>query len=134
MSMKQYMIRDKVQQPVRVNLIDPATGKQTEDWLDIRSSLSDEFTVAREDVQQRVGTITEPSKEKRLALVKELQLDLKVALVAGWSFEEAFNEDTVREFLRNAPQIQNMVMSVADDTASFFGPRSVNSDAGRKKK
>ena len=134
MSMKKYMVRDKAQQPIRVNLLDPATGQETEDWLDVRSSLSDEFTIAREDIQQRVGTLSEPNKDKRLAIVKELQLELKMSLVAGWSFDEPFTQENLRHFLEESPQVQNMIMMVADDAASFFGERSVNSGAGQKKK
>jgi hypothetical protein len=133
-NMERYKIRGQAQQPIRVNLYDPATGKQTEDWLDVRSSLSDAFSEARDDTMRAVQEIEEPNKEKRAALVSELQLGLKVALVAGWSFDVPFTEQNVREFLREAPQIQQMIMNIADDSSAFFARPSGGSLAGRKKK
>ena len=133
-NIERYKVRPKAQIPSRVFLIDPVTGKQTEDWMDIRSSLSDEFMEARDATMQEVSTIVEQNAEKRKEIVKELQLKMKVALVAGWSFDEAFNEKNVMDFLREAPQLQQMVMNVADDSARFFGGPSTDSSAGRKKK
>lgn len=132
--MDKYKIRKQANVPSRVFLQDPATGAVTADYLDIRSSLSDEFTRAREEVMQRIQTLNEPNPDKRKVAVAELQLDLKVALVAGWGFSEDFSEDAVREFLREAPQLQAMVTSVADDSARFFGTPSEPSSDGRKKK
>ena len=133
-NMERYKIHGQAQKPIRVHLHDPATGKQTEDWLDIRSSLSDAFSMARDETMQAVQEIVEPNKDKRRALVAELQLGLKVALVAGWSFDEPFTEGNVRDWLREAPQVQQMIMSVADDSSAFFGKPSDDSSTGRKKK
>lgn len=133
-NMNRYKIRKQAQTPQRVNLFDPATNAETKDWLEIRSSLSDEFTAARDETMQAVQEINEPSKEKRRQMVADLQLGLKVALVAGWSFDEPFTEENVREWLREAPQVQQMIMSVADDSARFFGKPSEDSSTGQKQK
>ena len=133
-NMNKYKIRKQAQTPTKVPLFDPATGKETGDYLMIRSSLSDEFTAAREEALQSIQSMVEPNKDKRKAAVAELQLELKAALVSGWSFDEPFTEENVVNFLREAPQIQAMVMSVADDSARFFGkPSAVSSDGPKKK-
>lgn len=129
-----YKTRERAQKPSRVMLIDPATGKETEDWLEIRSSLSDEFLDARDSTMQEVQSLTEPNPDKRKAAVKELQLKMKAALVAAWSFDEPFNERNVIEFLREAPQLQQMVLTVADDSARFFAKPSDASKSGQPKK
>lgn len=133
-NLDKFRTRKQVQTPRKVFLLDPRTGKPTEDWLLIRSSLSDEFMMARDDTMQAVQEIVEPNEEKRKKAVAELQLGLKVALVAGWSFEEKFTEGNVREWLRDAPQVQMLIMSVADDFAGFFAEPSENLSDGPKAK
>jgi hypothetical protein len=133
-NLDRYRTRKQAQTPRKVYLMDPASGKMTEDWILVRSSLSDEFIAARDDSMQAVQEIVEPNKEKRKEQVSDIQLGLKVALVAGWSFEEPFTDENVRNWLRDAPQVQMMVMSVADDFSAFFAEPSEPSSAGRKKK
>ena len=131
--MSRYMIRDKAQKPRRVTLIDPATGKPTEDWIDVRSSLSDEFIEARDRAMGELSEF-EPNEEKRKAATKERQLRMKASLVAGWSFDQPATEQNIMEFLSEAPQIQQMLLNVADDSASFFSAPSEGSSGGRKRK
>lgn len=133
-SMAKFMIRKEANVPTMVNLIDPATGELTEDWIKIRSSLSDEFFAARERVNQEVQSINEPDKAKRAEIVAELQLSLKMSLVHSWSFEEKMDEANLRQFLRESPQVQELVMRVADDQQRFFGKPSEPSSTGRLKK
>lgn len=134
MSIDKYKIRKQAQIPSRVKLFDPATNKETEDWMDIRSSLSDEFMEARDSIMQEVQSLTEPNKDRRKKLVADLQLGLKASLVAAWSFDIPATRENVIEFLREAPQIQSMIMSVADDSARFFSKPSSDSSGGRKTK
>lgn len=127
MDMKHYHTRERAATAIRVPLRDPATGAPTEDWIEVRSSLSDQFIEARDASLQaapRIGAL--PPEEKKEA-IKEQQLKLKSSLVAGWSFEEECNEDNVVEFLRNAPQVQSVVVNVADSNVSFFGEPSKSS-------
>lgn len=134
MSIEKYKIRDKAQKPTRVQLFDPATDTQTEDWIEVRSSLSDEFMEARDQAMQEAQSVSEQNPEKRKELIREIQLRMKASLVAGWSFDVPFTQEEVVAFLREAPQIQQMVMSVADDSARFFSKPSAGSETGRKKK
>lgn len=134
MSIDKYKIRKQANVPTRVKLFDPTTEKMTEDWVDIRSSLSDEFLKARDSIMQEVQSLTEPNKEKRKEKVAELQLGLKASLVAGWSFDLKASPENIIDFLREAPQVQMMIMSVADDSARFFSKPSGGSSTGQQKK
>lgn len=132
-NMKKFMIREQAQKSTRVHLVDPATSAITEDWVDVRSSLSDEFIDARNLL---AGEASEwnPDKEARKRESKERQLRLKAALVAGWSFHEECNEENVVTFLREAPQVGEMLLNVADDGSRFFAGPSTGSASGQKPK
>lgn len=132
MSMNRYKIRSQAQKPMKVFLVDPATGEHTEDWVEVRSSLSDEFMEARDAAMRAVQGVVTPDKAQRKAEVGEIQLEMKSSLVAGWSFEEPCTKENIIEFLREAPQIQQMLLNVADDSARFFSKPSEGSKTGRK--
>lgn len=130
-----YKTRSLAQKPIKVMLRDPATQEPTEDFIEVRSSLSDEFLLARDLMVQSIAAIrNEANEDRRKELVKHEQLKLKAALVAGWSFDEPCDEDHIIDFLREAPQIQQMVMNVADDSAAFFSRPSADSSTGLEKK
>jgi len=134
-NMDKYKTRDRASKPIRVNLIDPGTGRPADDWIEVRSSLSDEFLTARDNAMQlaaEIGSIKD--LEARKAQVKFNGLRMKAALVAGWSFEEECNEKNIIAFLQEAPQIQDLVISIADDNAAFFMLPSTPSSNGPKKK
>lgn len=127
-SMSRFFTREKAAATTRVYLTDPATGKPTEDWLDIRSSLSEEFRSMRAENNQKVAmfAVTNPGDDARKQFVEEAVRELRVALVAGWSFPEPCTPDNVREFLKQCPQIEDIVENVADDTRRFFGSGRTN--------
>ena len=134
-SMDKFKTRERAQKPVRAQLIDPGTGKPTEDWIDVRSSLSDNFLTARDEAMQKaaeIGSIKE--LEARKAQVKLNGLRMKAALVAGWSFDEECTEENIIKFLQDAPQIQDQIVAIADDNAAFFTQPSTPSSNGPKKK
>lgn len=132
--MSTFMTRSKVQTPLRQFLVDPATGELTSEYLEIRSSLSDEFMEARDRAMQAVGEIEEKDPAKRKAAVSEIKLHMAAALVAGWSFSEPCTEENVVEFLREAPQVRNLVNSAADDQQRFFNRPSAASSASQPQK
>lgn len=137
--MERYKTRERAQKPVKVMLIDPATGEETSDWMEVRSSLSDEFIEARDAAMQNISEVgAEPNKEARKKLVREHQLAMKASLVAGWGgpgFDGVpCTREKIVELLREAPQLQSMVTHVADDGARFFGKPSSVSGSGLPKK
>lgn len=128
-----YMVREQANAPVRVHLIDPATQKETEDWIEVRSSLSDQFIETRNLLMGTVGELS-PDKEVRKAEANERQMRLKACLVAAWSFSERPSEEEVIEFLRESPQVAEQVLNVADDSARFFTKPSAGSNGGQAQK
>lgn len=116
-----FMTRDRAGRPVRVPLLDPATNIPTEHWLEIRSSLSDEFQLMKTRLMQEAPMVAVMPDAAREEAKLNNQLRLRASLVAGWSFHKKFNEKNVVDFLREAPQLQQMVIDVADDAARFFG-------------
>lgn len=128
-----YMIRSQANTPTRVQLRDPATQEETGDWIDVRSSLSDKFIETRNLLMGSVGELS-PDKETRKAEAADRQLRLKASLVSGWSFSEKPSEEEVIEFLREAPQVGEMLISVADEGDRFFSKPSVDSTDGQKLK
>jgi len=120
-SMDRYKTRDKANVPKRVFLYDPATKAKTEDWLDVRSSLSDDFREARDEAMQRASEIAQIANdgERKEALDDSLRA-MYASLIAAWSFDKPCTEQNKKQFLLDAPQIRNMVMAVADDSEAFF--------------
>lgn len=125
--MERYMVRDRANVPKRIFLFDPATRKQTEDYIDIYSSLSDGFRDARDTIMQSAAELAEEKDDTvRKLKMHEEQLKLYSSLIGGWSFNKPCTEANKVEFLRQAPQIKNMVVAVADDNETFFGDASVS--------
>ena len=119
--MAKYQIRSRANVPQRIHLIDPATGEQTDDWLDIVSSLSDAFRKAHETALQEAGAMSaERDEAKRKDGIELAKRTMQSSLVAGWSFDSPCTPENVGAFLHEAPQIVAMIVNVADDNARFF--------------
>lgn len=119
--MSRYMIRDKANVPKRVQLYDPATMEKTEDWIDVNSSLSDDFREARDEAMQNVAKIAEiPHEETRKKAAADSMISMYAGLINAWSFDKPCTTENKINFLREAPQVKNMVIAVADSNESFF--------------
>lgn len=103
-----YLDKAKLTIGVKMYLVD-RHGKQTKDWLMIRSVHSDEVRKALDDQARgrREGTISGD----------DVCWD---AVIAGWSFEQPCTPDAVREFLSNAPQFKAGIDRVTGELSRFF--------------
>jgi hypothetical protein len=120
--MERYKIRSKANTPTRLNLFDPRTREETSDWLEVVSGLSDRFRDARDDAMQKAAVIAgNPNEAERKLQSKESQLEMYAALIVGWSFNVPCTKENVIAFLREAPQVQNRIIDVADESERFFG-------------
>lgn len=121
--MDRYKTRDKANVPQRIKLLDPATGKETDDYIDVLSSLSDRFRAARDKAMREAAMVANiPHDGQREQAATDARLEMYAALVAGWSFNDTpCTPPNVVEFLREAPQLQNLIVAVADDSERFFG-------------
>lgn len=130
-----YKTREKANEGIKVKLIDPSTGRVGEDWVEVVSSLSDAFREARDKALQNAGETAGLGDEaKRKDAIAEVKAKMHAALVKSWSFDEPCTPEAVREFLREAPQVADAVVSVADDHSRFFGNGLSGSKSGPKGK
>lgn len=120
--MDRYRIRDKANVPKRIFLYDPATKERTEDWLDVYSSLSDNFRAARDEAMQGATEMAAiPDTEERKVKMANAMDTMFASLIADWSFPTACTTENKAAFLRDAPQVKNMLQSAADSSEAFFG-------------
>lgn len=133
MSMKEFYTRSKANEGKKVPLSLP-DGSPSEHWLVIRGVDSDEFRRAEAKSKRKAIEIAQiKNDQERDAAIEQQKLELIAVLVAGWSFEEECTRDNVVDFLREAPQIADMVDRIAVSRASFFGERSSSSTGTQKK-
>lgn len=119
--MAKYEVRARANVPQRVYLHDPATGEKTDDWLDIVSSLSDAFRLAKDRAMQDAGAMSaERDDAKRREAIEAAKRTMQAGLVAAWSFDQPCTPENVAAFLLEAPQVAMMVVAIADDNARFF--------------
>lgn len=134
-NMDRYRTREKANIARRVPLYDPATGEATEDWLDVRSSMSDAFKRARAEALQAASDIAmDPDVAGREEALARVQSRMHAALVADWSFDVPCTEENVAEFLHDSPHVTSLVVGIADRGALFFGNASASLSDGPKPK
>lgn len=123
--MDRYRTRAKANATKRVPLYDPATGKATEDWLEIRSSMSDAFKQAKNRALQEASEFAiEQSGENKDEALAMVQARMHASLVADWSFDLPCTEENVAEFLFDSPHVTALVVGIADRGSLFFGNAS----------
>lgn len=133
MSMKEFYTRSKANEGTKVPLSLP-DGSPTEHWLVIRGVDSDLFRRAEARSKRKAIEIAQiEDDKKREEAIDEEKLGLIAVLIADWSFEEECTRENVLEFLKEAPQIADVVDRVAVSRASFFGQRSSSSTGTQKR-
>jgi len=100
-------------------------GVLTKDWIQVRSMHTDVFRAAMEKAKAKV-TVSSDN-------VTEASLDAKVALVAGWSFDEDCTDENIRSFLQMAPHIADRIDKTAGDNRHFFSTQKTSSMNGSLK-
>jgi len=133
MSMKEFYTRSKANEGKKVPLSLP-DGSPSEHWLMVRGVDSDEFRRAEAKSKRKAIELAQIKDDKeRQDAIEQEKLELIAVLVAGWSFPEECSRENVVEFLREAPQIGDMVDRIAVSRASFFGERSSSSTGTPRK-
>lgn len=128
-SMESFYTRERAGEGIQVPLYLP-TGQKTEHWLRIRGVDSDHFRTAEADSRRQAIDIASISdKVEQAKAIAEAKLDLVCELVVSWSFDKECSKDNVKEFLKQAPQIADMVDQVASRRALFFAQRSSSSES-----
>jgi len=128
MGKETFFTRGPANTGIKLPLIDPRTGKETEHWLQILGRDSDVFRKAEADSRRRVVESIrdlEPNDKKGLAakleqVEEEETRNLIAVLVAAWSFDDPCTPKNVADFLKEAPQIADAIDQVATKRRLFF--------------
>ena len=128
-TMEAFAIRQRANDGRRVALTLP-DGSPTDHWLQIRSQWSDAFRQAREEAMQQVARMAQTGKSELDAALEQSLLAVRAALVSDWSFDEPCVPDNVRAFLREAPQIAELIDRAGADDQAFFGNAFASSPTG----
>ena len=132
--MKEFYTRQTANEGVQLPLYYP-DGTVSEHWIKVRGVDSDHFRQAEAKAKRSAVELAQiKDEQKRAEAVRETELECIAALVSGWSFPEEANHDNVVNFLREAPQIADMVNRFAARRAEFFGKKSTSSANGSKRK
>ena len=125
--MDQFHTRAKSSEGVNVPLMLP-DGSPTEHWVKVRGVDSDEYRRADSRARRRAIDIAQEKDEaKREDMIEDTKLDVLSVLVADWSFDRPCTPEEVKAFLREAPQIADLVDKTAYKRALFFAKSSTPS-------
>lgn len=127
----QFFMRQRANEGIQVPLYSP-TGEKTDEWLLVRGKDSDAVRLAHAASSRRMVEAAALAKSTGKpidadALAEEERLNIIVAIVAGWSFEDKCTPEAVKAFLKEAPQIADMLDSLSARRAAFFKVPSVSS-------
>jgi hypothetical protein len=132
--MKEFYTRQTANEGVQLPLYHP-DGTLSEHWIKVRGVDSDQFRQAEAKAKRKAVEMAQiKDDQERAEAVRETELECIATLVAGWSFPEPCDHNTVVNFLREAPQIADMVNRFAARRAEFFGKKSKSSATGSKRK
>ena len=127
--MDDFSIRQRANDGRRIALSLP-DGSPTDHWLQIRSRWSDAFRQARDEAMQQVARVAQAGEAEREAALEQSMLAVRAALVSAWSFDEPCEAANVQAFLREAPQIAELVDRAGADDPGFFGNAVASSPTG----
>lgn len=123
-SFKQFNSRKNADAGQRLVLVGP-DGKPTEHWIQVRGVDSRLFQLAKR--QARVDLLAFIEKHgpdskgttSYVELTEKTQLDMQVALVMGWSFDEPATPENVRELFDHEPSFAEQVDTFGGDRKKF---------------
>jgi len=129
-----FRTRDKANAGIKLPLINPATGEETDQWLIILSIDSDAYQKANTKAMRQSVAIQAMDDDARAEAINNNSLDIIVSLVQDWSFELPCTPENVRQFLIDAPQIRGAINTMAADRALFMNSNSQSSETGSDQK
>ncbi len=130
-TMDQFFTRANAEKGIKLPLLLP-DGTPTKEFVVIRGVDSDVFrnretqTIRKtaeamaELESQAKAEKTAVDADKRSKVMDEIELELIAALVKEWSFDLECSQENVVAFLREAPQIRNMINHKAGARKDFF--------------
>jgi len=107
-------------------LADPHTGEPSGMTLHVLGLESDAFRAALATKHRRNAEILTLPEEDQAAALEDAELELFASLVSGWSFDEPFTVEGVKQLLSEAPQIKQAVDQFAGKRSNFMPQLSVS--------
>lgn len=118
--MQEFFTRKAANEGKKVPLYLP-NGEKSDHWLIVRGVDSDEFKLAESKAKRNAINLAQIEDEnERIEAVRTTELESIAALIANWSFNQKCTPDNVVKFLREAPQIADMVNRYAANRKGFF--------------
>jgi hypothetical protein len=130
--MEEFFTRQRANDGVKLPLYHP-DGSVSDHWMVVRGIDSDIFREAEAQARRQAIEIVQiEDKAERDSRIRESELSCIAVLVADWSFESECTVENVIKFLREAPQIADMVNRFAARRSEFFAKKSNSSVHGSK--
>lgn len=129
--MEEFFTRSSANEGIKLPLYHP-DGTKSEHWLRVRGVDSDEFRRAEATAKRKAMELAQiKDPDERAEAVRETELECIAALVAEWSFEQELTHIQLVTFLREAPQIADMVNRFAVQRAQYYSKKSTSSATGQ---
>lgn len=133
MSMEQFFTRDAANEGIEVPLSTP-DGKNSDHWLKVLGADSDAFKNAEiRSKRDAVALLDIDSADKKAEFMRDLERRTVASLIVDWSFDMECSPENVIEFLKQAPQIQEVVNRLAGKRSLFVKKQEDNSTTGTDK-
>lgn len=118
--MKEFFTREVANEGKKVPLYLP-NGEKSEHWLVLLGTDSDQFRLTEARSKRNVIEFAQiESASEREEAVEDAKRTLVASLISDWSFDQDCDEANKIEFLKNAPQIGNMINLYCADRKNFF--------------
>ena len=128
-SISDFYTRTKANTGQRVYLLGPDRSP-TEQWIHILHTDSDAYRNSISETLQKIAATAAIADEAaRKAAQAELSSEAMAALVTGWSFDEECTRENVKQLLKEAPYIADLIDRKAADAQLFFGKGSSGSSS-----
>lgn len=130
MKLSAFHTRDLANQGKKVPLYLP-DGTKTEEYIVVRSRWSDQVQQANRLAAEKIKKfhLENPNDDLDQA-IEDAKQDVLVASIAGWSCEDEFTPEAVKELLIAAPQLAAEIDRIGASDTRFFQSASSHSSDG----
>ena len=115
MKTSDFFTRSACNDGAKVNLKDPATGKDSGEWVLIRGIDSDAFRAKEAELKKRLLTLENPEDHQ-----DEMEAELIASLIIDWSLEDECSEENKLLLCTEAPLVVNEINIQAANRALFL--------------
>lgn len=118
--MNEFHTRKVANEGVQVPLYRP-DGTLSDHWIKIRGIDSDYFRRSEAKAKRKAIELTLiDDEDERAEAVRDTELECIASLISAWSFPQVLTIAEAVKFLREAPQIADMINRFAARRAEFF--------------